>query len=62
MSEPDGSNSDARERLAVLLERNLETVTLRRSLADAQVSLAVLLGIGLPQTTLIFPDQEQAKR
>lgn len=44
------------------LERNLESVTLQRSLAEAQVSLSVLLGIGLPQTTLIFPDQEEAKR
>ncbi len=44
------------------LERDLETVTLQRSLAEAQVSLTVLLGIGLPQTTLIFPDQQEAKR
>ena len=40
------------------LERGLETLTLQRSLAEAQVSLTVLLGIGLPQTTLIFPDHE----
>jgi len=38
------------------LERRLETVALQRTLAEAQVSLTVLLGIGLPQTTLIFPD------
>ncbi|HEY2590835.1 MAG TPA: TolC family protein [Steroidobacteraceae bacterium] len=38
------------------LERRLEAVALRRSLAEAQVSLTVLLGIGLPQTTLIYPD------
>ncbi|MGH8218967.1 MAG: TolC family protein [Steroidobacteraceae bacterium] len=37
------------------LERDLETVALQRTLGDAQVSLTVLLGIGLPQTTLIFP-------
>lgn len=43
------------------LERDLEAVTLQRTLAEAQVSLTVLLGIGLPQTTLIFPDEE-AKR
>lgn len=44
------------------LERNLEQVSLQRSLAEAQVSLTVLLGIGLPQTTLIIPDRAEAKR
>jgi hypothetical protein len=33
-------------------------MALQRSLAEAQVSLTVLLGIGLPQTTLVFPDRE----
>lgn len=44
------------------LERTLETVALQRSLAEAQVSLSVLLGMGLPQTTLTFPDEAEAKR
>lgn len=43
------------------LERDLQSVTLERTLAEAQVSLTVLLGIGLPQTTLVFPDQEQKR-
>jgi len=44
------------------LERELETAALERTLAEAQVGLTVVLGIGLPQTTLIVPDRVEAAR
>jgi len=38
------------------LERDLETAALERTLAEARADLTVVLGIGLPRTTLITAD------